>query len=71
MGRTALSPATRAQNVNVAAHDLPAALTRAMDATDAFGPTDPRSLKAWEVVENLGATVHRQSRILAGKSRGG
>jgi hypothetical protein len=27
--------------------------------------------KDWEIVENLGATVHRQSRILAGKSRGG
>lgn len=71
MGRSALTPATRSQNVNVAAADLPAALKRAMHQSDTFGHGSPEALKAWEVVETLGATVHRQSRILAGKSRGG
>jgi hypothetical protein len=71
MPRPTLTPDARVQNVNLASHDLPGALTRAMDATDAFGHGSPEALRAWEVVENLGATVHRQARILAGKSRGG
>lgn len=29
------------------------------------------ALKAWEAVETHGATIHRQARLLAGKSRGG
>ena len=32
-------------------------------------PTD--YLAAWEAVEKAGATVHRQARLLAGKSKGG
>jgi hypothetical protein len=30
-----------------------------------------KSRKAWEAVECQGATIHRQGRLLAGKSKGG
>lgn len=33
--------------------------------------TDPDTLAAWAEVELWGAMVHRQSRLLAGKTRGG
>jgi hypothetical protein len=43
----------------------------AVDALKVYGPDDARTMRAWEAVEVNGATVHRQARILAGKSRGG
>jgi hypothetical protein len=65
------TPQSRAKLVADAASNLDA-LTRDATATLArFGPTDPRTLAKWEAVETAGATVHRQSRLLAGKSRGG
>jgi hypothetical protein len=57
--------------VQAAAASLPIALTAAIAAASdpSNTPADVQSL--WEAVENIGATIHRQSRILAGKSRGG
>lgn len=62
MPRPSLTRPQRAQNVKTAVADLPAAYARAMKSDSA---------RDWEIVENLSATAHRQSRILAGKSRGG
>jgi hypothetical protein len=63
------SPATRAADVQAAADQLPAALADAMASLRPSGAApDPAS---WELVEQLGATIHRQARLLAGKSRGG
>ncbi len=70
MARTATSPSTRAQNVATAAA-LPALILRATVAMAEWGPSDPRTFAAWEAVETNGATIHRQARLLAGKSRGG
>lgn len=71
MARPALSRANRSLNVFDAIDDLPAAYRAARDSELAHGPTDPRTLAAWETVEQYGAVVHRQSRLLAGKSKGG
>ena len=71
MARSAMSRSTRRANVATAARDLPALLVAAECASSDYGDDDPRTLAAWERVETVGATVHRQSRILAGKSRGG
>ena len=67
MPRPAKTAAQRAADVKAAADALPAALAAAMAAT---GDADA-TRAAWDRVEVLGATIHRQSRILAGKSRGG
>ena len=53
----------RAADVATAIAALPAALAAAQ--------ADPDNETLWEAVENLGATVHRQGRLLAGKKRGG
>ena len=71
MARTAKTPVARAADVQAAILELPEAFERAAKALREYGPTDQRTLKAWEAVEIHGATVHRQSRLLAGKSRGG
>lgn len=71
MSRKSLTHAERATNVRWAADELPDAFRNATQAMVTYGPTDPRTLRAWAIVEAHGATIHRQSRILAGKSRGG
>ncbi len=71
MPRTPLSRSDRASNVRLAAQDLPTLLDTAQRAESSYGPTDARTLRAWEAVEIAGATIHRQARLLAGKSRGG
>lgn len=53
----------RIVKVRDAAAELPVALAAAM--------AEPGNLEKWEAVEKLGATIHRQSRLLAGKTRGG
>ncbi len=58
-----MSSADRVKKVQDAAKDLPAALRAAK--------AEPENHELWAVVENLGATIHRQSRLLAGKPRGG
>lgn len=54
-----------------AVEQLPELLRAALTAEQNGGPDDPATLAAWEAVEKAGATVHRQSRLLAGKSKGG
>lgn len=71
MPRTPMSPTQRFASVKIAADALPDALMAAAKAMDDYGAYDARTLKAWETVEIHGATIHRQSRLLAGKSRGG
>lgn len=61
----------RAQKVVAAIDGLADSIARAVDCLTAYGPSDERTLTAWETVEKSGATVHRQSRLLAGKSKGG
>jgi hypothetical protein len=45
--------------------------TKALPAALKAAAADPDNEALWEAVEQLGATVHRQSRLLAGKTRGG
>ena len=61
----------RANAVREATDHLSAAVFAANKSLIEYGPSDARTLVLWEAVEKLGATVHRQSRLLAGKSRGG
>lgn len=58
-----MSPSDRVAKVQEAAKALPAALRAAK--------ADPENQALWAAVEQLGATIHRQSRLLAGKPRGG
>jgi hypothetical protein len=53
----------RSGKVEQAVASLPAALAKAL--------ADPDNKQLWADVEQLGAVVHRQSRLLAGKPRGG
>lgn len=69
MPRASLSRADRASNVSLAARDLPALLEAAQRAEKSGDLA--RAMRAWEAVEIAGATIHRQARLLAGKSRGG
>jgi C4-type Zn-finger protein len=64
-------PAKRAESVVDAAEGLVALVTHAAVQLVAHGATDERTLAAWEAVERRGAIIHRQSRLLAGKSKGG
>jgi hypothetical protein len=70
----AMSRSARISKVADALADLPAAVQKATVAernAESLGHDEASILALWEVVETLGAVVHRQSRILAGKSRGG
>lgn len=71
MPRPTMTRADRARNVSTAASDIGALIERAKNIEAQNGPTDSAALRAWEAVEVAGATIHRQSRLLAGKSRGG
>jgi hypothetical protein len=71
MPRPAMTSAGRIAQVTQAYADLPVAITTANRTMALHGPSDPRTLSAWMNVEALGATIHRQSRLLAGKSKGG
>lgn len=71
MARIPLTPAQRAGQVAVAASNLESEVKNALTMLGTYGPTDARSIAAWETVEQHGAIVHRQSRLLAGKSKGG
>lgn len=71
MARTPLTPVQRAANVQTAVNNLPALVRNAQQYGGLYGMTDARTLAAWEAVETAGAVVHRQSRLLAGKSKGG
>lgn len=71
MPRPVMTPTARFVAVKIAADALPDALLAADLAMSAHGANDPRTRRAWELVELHGATIHRQSRLLAGKSKGG
>jgi hypothetical protein len=71
MARPATTPQQRANNMKDAIDALPGAFYRATVAHREYGATDARTLAAWSVVEIHGATVHRNGRLLAGKSKGG
>lgn len=71
MPRAPKTRTERANDVQRAADRLADAVRDAILAEHAHGPSDPRTIAAWETVEQYGATVHRQSRPLAGKSKGG
>lgn len=66
MPRKSMTRAERIARVKSAAAMLDAALAAAEAAEDT-----PDALATWAAVEEIGATVHRQSRLLAGKSKGG
>lgn len=61
----------RAVDVADAVRELPAALAFAEDLEVDDSAPDAQKHAAWEHVEMLGATIHRQARRLAGKSRAG
>jgi hypothetical protein len=69
--RAKKTPKSRADDVAAAYSALASALHGAEVATASYGPDDQRTRDAWALLEAHGATIHRQSRILAGKSRGG
>lgn len=71
MPRKPLTPHDRAANVAQAADDLMPALRAAIAAQHDPNCSDAEKQRRWEIVETHGATIHRQSRLLAGKSRGG
>ena len=68
--RRSKSRTSRIDDVKLAAEALPGYIAAAIDA-EASGADEATLNELWEGVEMAGATVHRQSRILAGKSRGG
>jgi len=71
MARTPMTEAQRIAKVR-AAVDALAIAVRAAEAsyTNPDDSVEDRR-ELWEAVEIHGATVHRQSRLLAGKSKGG
>ena len=71
MARPATPRSTRVQNVAIAASNIVAQIERAIALEAQYGPTNAQAVAAWELVEVNGATIHRQSRLLAGKSKGG
>lgn len=71
MARPAQTPSNRAAAVTAATKELGPLVTAAVYALNNYGASDPRTIAAWEAVEKHGATVHRQARLLAGKSKGG
>lgn len=71
MARSALSPTDRIAKVQASYDALAHALSVASAAQTDPDVSDVERFALWAVVEEHGATVHRQSRLLAGKSRGG
>jgi len=66
-----MDSAKRIAKVVNAAEDMPTLLKDACRASAEYGDTDTRALAAWDLVEQSGAIIHRQARILSGKPRGG
>lgn len=67
MARRAVTPSERIANIKIAAAALDNLITRAV----ALPQGTPEAFAAWDAVEVHGATIHRQSRLLAGKAKGG
>jgi hypothetical protein len=71
MPRPSLSLSDRAKNVRVAYDALATALAYA-DAGQSDATLTPAQRQSrWDAVEVHGAVIHRQGRLLAGKSKGG
>jgi hypothetical protein len=66
-----ITPEQRAERVVSAISDLADNIEKATQSLTTNGPTHPVTLACWERVEQAGATVHRNSRLLAGKRKGG
>lgn len=66
-----LTPEQRAEKVRAAIAELAESIASAVESLKTNGASHPTTLSAWESVEKAGAVVHRQSRLLAGKSKGG
>jgi hypothetical protein len=66
-----MTPKQRAAKVVAAITELATSIETAVDTLTEKGPTHADTLTAWGDVEKAGATVQRQSRLLAGKSKGG
>lgn len=71
MARPITTPAQRASNVALASTKVEALTKAAIVALSTYGASDARTRAAWDAVEVQGAIIHRQSRLLAGKSKGG
>lgn len=71
MPRPAITPEQRAAKIADAGVRLRDALAIALASANDPDVTPGDRMRLWAVVEEHGATIHRQSRILAGKSRGG
>jgi hypothetical protein len=69
--RPSLTPSERSAKVLGAIRALETTHREAEAVAAALGWNHPDTLEAFGHVEMLGATVHRQSRLLAGKSKGG
>lgn len=67
----AMTREDRAGKVRDAINGLPTLIRSAIAVEEQHGADAPETLAAWETVEMAGATIHRQARRLAGKSRGG
>lgn len=70
MPRPTMTPALRIAKVNGAARNLRATLREAVALQDSAA-SDADKRAAWILVEESAATIHRQTRLLAGKSKGG
>jgi len=66
-----ISPTQRADSVRAATIGLADLVAHATTLLLERGADDHLTQTAWEAVEKHGATIHRQSRLLAGKSKGG
>jgi hypothetical protein len=71
MPRKPLTPTERAFKVQQAANALASAIQAAYAAMGDPNVSAQERAELWEAVEEHGATIHRQSRLLAGKSKGG
>lgn len=71
MARSPKTRDSRATDVEAALEQLPILFREALACEALHGPDEPTTLEHWARVEEQGATIHRQSRILAGKGKGG
>jgi len=67
MPRPKTTPVERIENIRHAMDSLPVLIAIAAKLPQGT----PEAFQAWNAVEIHGATIHRQARLLAGKSKGG
>jgi hypothetical protein len=65
------TPQSRRAAVAAAVAQLGELTQLAISSSELFGDDHADTLAAWDAVEVQGGIVHRQSRLLAGKTRGG